>query len=153
MERSLAGWVNFTLENGITVENAQASIIHVLQFRNVVCHTDYMSWGSERRKRLPLSSNLTPTTGKTEHKNLKTEPNISILKSVFPIDIELSRLANACSCLFRIMIFCYSLRPKIRLKTRLCINQWDQEFGRFQQTGGLIGQLVGFTRLVKILFE
>ena len=84
MERSQVGWVNFTLENGITAENAQASILHVLQFRNVVCHTDYMSWGSERRKRLPLSSNLTPTTGKTEHKNLKTEPNISILKSVFP---------------------------------------------------------------------
>ena len=84
MERSQAGWVNFTLENGTTVENAQASILHVLQFINAVRKTNYMSWVSQHMKRLPLSSNLTPTTGKTDHKNLKTEPNISILKSVFP---------------------------------------------------------------------
>ena len=84
MERSQAGWVNFTLENGITVESAQASILHVPQFINVVRNTKYMSWGSQHTKRLPPSSNLTPTTGKTDHKNLKTDPNISILKSVFP---------------------------------------------------------------------
>ena len=38
-------------------------------------------------------------------------------------------------------------------KARLCINQSGQEFGRFYQLSRLIGQLVGFTRLVKILFE
>ena len=50
MERSQAGWVNFTLENGITVENAQASIIHVLQFMNVVHNANYMSWVSQHMK-------------------------------------------------------------------------------------------------------
>ena len=39
------------------------------------------------------------------------------------------------------------LQPKaqISLKTRPCINRSDQEFGRFRQTSGLIGELVGFT--------
>ena len=52
------------------------------------------------------------------------------------------------------MILCYSSGPKIRLKTRLCVNQSGQEFDRFDRTCGLIGQPVGFTRLVKKkLFE
>ena len=46
------------------------------------------------------------------------------------IDIEGSRLAIVCPCLFNIVIIRYSPN-QIRLKTRLCTNQSDQKFGRF----------------------
>ena len=65
----------------------------------------------------------------------------AILKNTdFIIDIAVSRLAIVCSPLFRIMILCYSPRPIIGLKTRLCINQSDQKkrtdwsAGRFYKT-------------------
>ena len=35
------------------------------------------------------------------------------VRFVISIDIEVSRLAVVCPCLFRITILCYSLRPKL----------------------------------------
>ena len=54
--------------------------------------------------------------------------------SVSTIDIEVSRLAIVCPCLLRIMILCYSPRPK----SGLCINQSNQEIGRFWSAGRII---------------
>ena len=71
---------------------------------------------------------------------------------VSTIDIEVSRLAIVYPCLLKLLSSVTALRP-VQLETRLCINHSDQEFGRLFWTTRLISELVGFTRLVEILFE
>ena len=64
------------------------------------------------------------------------------------IDIEVSRLAIVCPCLFRIMILCCSLRPGLGWKPGYV---WTNLVGFWKQADWLVTSR--FTRLVKIWFE